>query len=285
MLVVRFLTTFLFVVAVSGCSSLIENVTSDFADGLTRAMLNQNDPQIVKDGAPAYLIMLDGFIENDPESSNMLMAAAELYGAYASGFVTEKERIKKLTARAFDYAQRGACLEEQALCNAKEQTFDQINAYLSTVDDADDLKPIYSLASAWAGFIRANTDDWNAVANVAKVQRMMETVVAVDSDYQNGQAHLYLGVLKAQIPPSLGGKPAQALAHFEQAWAISGEENLMALVFEAEFYARLLFEEELHNQLLNKAIQSDVQTKAFTLSNELAKQRAQALLISGKDYF
>ena len=60
----------------AGCASLISNAASNFADNLGAAVANQNDPQTVKDGAPAYLLLLDSLIEGNPDDPAMLAAAA-----------------------------------------------------------------------------------------------------------------------------------------------------------------------------------------------------------------
>jgi hypothetical protein len=52
------------------------------ADNLTLAILNQNDLETVRVGAPAYLLMLDSFIQGDPENTDMLLAGAKLYSSY-----------------------------------------------------------------------------------------------------------------------------------------------------------------------------------------------------------
>ncbi|MDH3450588.1 MAG: TRAP transporter TatT component family protein, partial [Gammaproteobacteria bacterium] len=52
----------------SGCASIVSSATSKMADNITLAILNQDDPATVRDGAPAYLLMIDGLIEGDPEN-------------------------------------------------------------------------------------------------------------------------------------------------------------------------------------------------------------------------
>ena len=42
--------------------------TGDLSDNLSRAVLEQNDPETVRQGAPAFLLMLDGFIGGDPDN-------------------------------------------------------------------------------------------------------------------------------------------------------------------------------------------------------------------------
>ena len=78
-------------IAVSaGCAT---SITQQFAGDLSQAILNQNDPQTVRDGAPAYLLLVDGLIEGDPENSSYLLTGARLYGNYATVFVDDPERV------------------------------------------------------------------------------------------------------------------------------------------------------------------------------------------------
>ena len=71
----------------TGCASIVSSATSKMADNITLAILNQDDPATVRDGAPAYLLMIDGLIEGDPENRNLLLAGAKLYGSYRSSCV------------------------------------------------------------------------------------------------------------------------------------------------------------------------------------------------------
>ena len=63
------------------CASVVATAGSGVAGNLNTAILNQDDPELVRDGAPAYLLMLDSFVEGAPDSTAALSAAAELYSA------------------------------------------------------------------------------------------------------------------------------------------------------------------------------------------------------------
>ena len=65
------------------------STTTRLADNLSAAVLNQNDPETVRQGAPAYLLLVDSLIEGDPENSAMLQTGARLYVAYATAFVED----------------------------------------------------------------------------------------------------------------------------------------------------------------------------------------------------
>jgi hypothetical protein len=72
---------------------------------------------------------------------------------------------------------------------------------------------------------------------------------------------------------------------FERAIEISHDENLMAKVLYAERYARMLFDRELHDKLLQEVIDADIKVSNQTLINTIAKQKAVELLLDGDDYF
>ena len=110
-------------------------------------------------------------------------------------------------------------------------------------------------------------------------------LVAIDPHYDNGGAYLYLGVINSIRPASLGGKPEEGKAYFDKALELSAGKNQMVRVLYAQFYARLVFDQPLHDRLLNEVLAADPVAPRLTLINMLAKSKAKALLESGKDYF
>ena len=89
-------------ILLSGCSALMSKATGGMASNLSAAILNQDDPETVRDGVPAFLLMLDSFVAGAPKDVAMLSAAAELYAAYGVVFVDDPERAKRLTRRSWD---------------------------------------------------------------------------------------------------------------------------------------------------------------------------------------
>lgn len=268
----------------TGCASLLNSTTGRLAGGLSTAMLNENDLDTVRDGAPAYLLLVDGLIEGDPKNENLLMTGARLYSAYASVFVTDNERAQRMTDKARNYGARALCLRDARICHARTRPYDEFTAALNGLN-AGAVPALYTYASAWTGWIQAHGSDWVAVADLPKVEAAMRRVVALDETYDRGGAHLYLGVLNSLRPPALGGNPEQGQAHFLRAIELSGERNLMTKVQYAEKYARLVFDRPLHDRLLNEVLAADAAEPGLTLINTLAKQQAKKLLVSAKDYF
>lgn len=265
----------------SGCMSMISNSMSKT---LSNAILNQDDPALVRDGAPAYLLLIDGLIMDSPDSEGLLVAGAKLNGAYASIFAADKKRAKHMAAKALRYARSAMCQSQSNICAAEKGPFPAFRQSLQDTSKSQ-LPVLFAYASAWAGQIQANSSDWLAIADMPKVEALLERIIELDPGFENGQPHLYLGVMRSQIPPSLGGKPAQGKKHFETAIQLSQNKDMMAKVLYAENYARLVFEQELHDRLLKEVLEGNPRVRGLTLTNTLAQQRAEQLMISGKDYF
>jgi len=254
------------------------------ADNITLAIQNQDDVATVRDGAPAYLLMIDGLIEGDPQNEDLLLAGSRLYGSYTSAFVDDEARAQRLASKSLDYARRALCLELDSVCDASAQKLNLFEASLTTTSRGD-IKVMFAYAVAWAGWIQINSSDWNAVADLVKVTALFERCLELDETYDRGAAHLYLGVIKSLLPAALGGKPELARAHFERARSLSEGENLMVNVLMAKHYARTVFDQQLHDQLLIEVQSARAEFSGYTLINTLAKREADQLLAESADFF
>lgn len=268
----------------SGCSFFISSATVDMTENLSKAILNNNDLATVKDGAPAYLLMVDSLLYREPDNESLLRGASKIYTSYTRVFVKDKARAKKLTEKALSYALRAICARRSKTCGFREVKFQEFNDTLMSLK-IKDVSDLFTLGSAWAVWIQMHREDWNAVAEISRVEAIMKRVIGLDEFYQDGGAHLYLGVLATFIPPALGGKPDVGKKHFERALEISKDKNLIVKVLYAQHYARLIFDQKLHDRLLNEVLEAKTDVPGYTLSNTLAQERAKELLKSGKDYF
>jgi hypothetical protein len=246
--------------------------------------LNQENPEIVKAGAPAYLLLLDALVTTYPNDEDYLIPASKLYGAYASIFSDDKKQSQQMATRALSYARHALCYNEEELCLALDQSPEAITRSLDDLDD-DELALVYAFTASWTSWIQLNSHDWDAVAQLPKIKALFTWVLQKDMNYDNGTAQLYMGVLEAQLPPSLGGKPDVAKAHFAQAIKASHNKHLMAKVLYAQQYARLMFDRPLHDRLLKEVIDANPTAEGLTLINHLAQKQAVNLLAESEEYF
>jgi hypothetical protein len=265
-----------------GCASLISNVTSGLAEDLSSTILNSQDVQTVREGIPAYLLMIDSFLRGSPDSPDLLLAASRLNGAFS--VFTEGKRSQLLTTKSLDYAFRAGCLTNSDLCQLRELKFAE---YKTTVDRLGerDVDVAYAVAVGWASWIQAHSDDWNAIAQLGKVKYLMARIINLNESYDNGGPHLYMGGLETVLPASMGGNPEAGKMHFERAITLSEGKFLMTKVVYAQNYARLIFDKELHDRLLTEVLSADPIALDMTLTNMVARELAITLLAESDDYF
>lgn len=270
--------------SVGGCAALISNAASNFADNLGAAVANQNDPQTVKDGAPAYLLLLDSLIEGSPNDPAMLAAAANMYASYGAVFADDAERSKRLTERAQSYGFQAICIEFKPACDWRNITYDD---YVATLDGLTtrhaDVVYAYGLASLV--YIRSHSDDFIAIARLPHAEALLQRYLEISEGESDASVYVYLGILATLRPPAFGGEPEKGRAAFERAIELSDGKDLSAKVEFARGYARLLYERELHDQLLNEVMDAETNVPGLTLTNVMAQQDAAELLASADDYF
>ena len=265
-----------------GCATYIERTTERFANNLSAAMMKQPDPETIRQGAPAYLILIDTMVESDRKNPKTLANASRLYSTYASIFVDDAERAARLSLRAKEYGEQSLCNHSESLCEIKKLPFDEFETVLHKTTEKD-APFLYAYAVSQATWIQANENDWNAIAELPKVKSLLNRIIELDETFDNGNAHVYLGVLDTLLPPSVGGKPEQGKAHFDRALEL--QDNLMTRVLYAKHYARLVYNQELHDELLNTVLEKPAKQNGMTLINTLAKQQAEQLLESSNEYF
>lgn len=270
--------------SLAGCASLRGAAVSGFADGLSAAILNEEDPALVRDATPSYLILLDALIESDPDNPRYLSTAAQLYAAYGIAFVADGERAQALTSRAREYGGRAICAADRASCQLDQVDYSAFAAIVDRLDRAD-AGALYGYCVGSLAFIRAHSGDWAAIAALPKVQHALQHLLKIGDVPNAANINTYLGILSTLRPEALGGKPEEGKAYFEKAIELSGGRDLSAKVEYARGYARLIYDRELHDRLLNDVLQSPVRQEGLTLFNVLAQQEARQLLATADDYF
>jgi hypothetical protein len=263
----------------SGCS-----VKSNMMTHLSETIVNNNDLSTVEAGAPAYLLMIDSLISEDPGSKEMLSTAAQLYTAYADVFVEDAQRSRKMANKALAYAERAMCISNKDACGLKNMPYEEFQAIVASMGK-DDLPYLFSLGNSWGSWIMANKNDFNALADISRIEAIMLKVTMLDETYKDGAAFLYLGTLATLMPPALGGKPEQGKVYFEKAIDLSQGKNLMVKVMFAKLYAKMMFNRKLHDSLLKEVMDTDPDVPGYTLINTYAQKQARQLLDDADEYF
>jgi hypothetical protein len=272
-----------FLLAGSGCARLAIN---PMIDSVNRALERQDDLQLVLDGAPSLLLVLDGFIADDPDNPRLLLQGAKSYASYA-GILDEKgehARAARLSGKGKDYGLR-LLRRQSCLADSWPETLVDLDRSL-TVCRGDDVTPLFWAGLAWGTWIGMQEGAPAAMVELPWVVRVMERVVELDDAYYYGGAHLFLGMYHASLPPALGGRPELSRNHFETALALAERRFLLAQVWYAETYARMTMDRDLFEKLLTEVLARppDLAPELAT-ANQLAAHKARKLLDEVEHYF
>ena len=276
-----------FALTLSGCGSLIKNATQPVIDNLSTAIMKERDPKLVRDGAPAFLLMIDGMVEGSPDDADTLATAANLYSAYTSAFVVgqDRERAKILTEKARDYAIRAMSAKHPDFAKVWDARYEKFEPFPKELDKGDE-ELTFLVISTWASYIEAHSENWDNVADIAKIRLLGERLLVLDESYNYGSPHLIMGVLNSLLPAAMGGKPQEAKKHFEWAMEISKGRFLQVQVMYAKNYAKKVFDRELYEKLLKQVIDTPADiVPELTLVNVLAKEEAKRMLAEADEYF
>jgi tetratricopeptide (TPR) repeat protein len=266
----------------SGCTSLIVN---PLLDPLTLSLQKQTDLQLLQDGVPSLLLLLDGLIASDPDNERLLMTAAKAYGAYATVLYEEGqvERAVTVSSKAKEY---GINLLKQlpGLQNINNNTLGEIDQSLGKISPGR-VGSLFWGTYGWAIWIQYQEGAPAAMADLPIVEQIMLRVVELDESYYYGGAHIFLGAYYGSRPQIFGGNPEASRQHFERALALNDRLFLLTHVAYAETYARTMFDRELYLELLTEVIEQPLADSDMASSNKVAKVKAEKLIVQIDDFF
>ncbi|NWG03291.1 MAG: hypothetical protein HXY44_10605 [Syntrophaceae bacterium] len=259
--------------------------TATLLDEVAKASYRQSDLRILREGMPAYLMLIDGLVQAIPDNEQLLIAAAQSYSSFASLFVEEedKEYANLLYERGKRYALKS--LERRGLKDPLQRPFDGFKEGLTRLGKKD-VPYLFWTATCWANWIRLNMDSMEAIAELPRVEWMMRRALELDEGYYYGGPHLFMGIWFASRPKIAGGDLNKAREHFLKALDLGQGNFLMAYVYYANFYARKTMDKDLFTSILQKVIEAPVDpSPELILVNTVAKKQAKELLSHTDEYF
>lgn len=255
-------------------------------EDVASAAAKQSNPSIIREGTPAYLMLIDGLLEAYPDNIELLVAGCRAYSSYASVLSDERQdEATSLYQKAKLYGFKALSRRRDFAAAARGGNVGDFNAILQRCDKAD-VPALFCAASAWANWISSNMDNLEALADLTLLEATMKRLIELDGAYYYGGPHLLLGVYLAAKPAALGGSPTAAKKQFDEAFALGAAKLLGAKVLYAKYYARGINDRELFVQTLREVLAAPVdQTPELTLANVVAKKQAAALLAKTEEYF
>ena len=280
-----FLCLLVFLSACLPNKKLTVGAAATLLEGVAKSSSQQSDLRILREGMPAYLMLIDGMIQVVPDNEQLLLAAAQSYSSFASLFVEnqDKEYAHLLYERGKQYALRS--LERRGVKEPLQRTFEDFTESLKNLGKKD-VPYIFWTATCWANWIRLNLDSIEAVSELPRVESLMKRALELDEGFYYGGSHLFMGIWFASRPQIAGGNLKKSQDHFLKALDLGQGKFLMGYVYYADFYARKKMDKELFTSTLQKVVETPVEISPdLILVNTVAKHKAKELLNHVEEYF
>ncbi|MCZ6674555.1 MAG: TRAP transporter TatT component family protein [Verrucomicrobia bacterium] len=289
----------LFVIC-SGCS-VRKMAVNQFGNALAQTgttFTSDDDPELIAQALPFALKLMESVLAETPEHEGLLLATTKGYTQYSYAFVyldavkirqddyfkarKMELRSKKLFLRARDFGVRGLEVRSPGFRDAFSSN---PRAAVQTIG----LKSIgflYWTAASWAGAITADKTDAYLMADLPKIDALVDRMVELDEGYDNGAIHSLL-ISYEMVRLAKEGEPEdRAYNHFQKAVDLSDGLDAGAYVSYATSVCVPTERREEFIQSLNTALRIDPYIKPeLTLSNLLMQEYAQWLLDHVDDYF
>lgn len=259
--------------------------TAGLLEDISRASARGSDLRMVREGMPAYLLLMDGMVEAWPENERILLGAAQGYASFAAVLTgdDDKDYAGILIAKAKRYALKA--LQLRGFKNLDSKSLDDFKTGLADMEKPD-LPYLFWAASCWGNWIGLNLDSMAALAELPRVEAMMRHSLALDAGFYYGGPHVFMGIWYASQPGMTGGNLDRSREHFLKAREFGKGRFLMTDVYFAQYFARRAFDRDLFVSTLKKVLDTpaDIEPE-LTLLNTVARGKAKEMLERVDDYF
>ncbi|MGZ3568068.1 MAG: TRAP transporter TatT component family protein [Thermodesulfobacteriota bacterium] len=264
---------------------LTVGATATLLEEIAKASSRQSDLRMLREGTPAYLMLIDGMIQAVPDNDRLLLAGAQSYSSFASLFLgdQDQEYANLLYEKGKGYALRS--LEARGFRDPLHRSFDDFKEGLKRLTKRE-VPYIFWTATCWANWIRLNLDSVEAVSELPRVEWMMRRALELDEGFYYGGPHLFMGIWFTSRPKIAGGDLKKAEEHFLRALDLGRGKFLMAYVYYAKYYARNKMDKGLFVTTLQRVLEAPLDTSPeLVLPNTVAKKEARELLNHVGEYF
>jgi len=246
----------------------------------------ESDLQIAHEALGSNLKLIEAMIKSDPENERFLLFAAQGYNSYALAFCEDDsvERARVFYLRAKDYGMR-ILMKNRKFREALDGDITTFREAVKTFDK-DDVPAIFWTAFSWGSYVNITRTDVAGLADLSKVQALIEFVAEKNPSFYYGGAYLFLATVEGSTPKALGGNPKKAKEYFEKALTINGGKFLMTQLYYAKVYAVNTQNQPLFKSLLKQVENASIDdVPEIRLANVIAKQKARRLLAQENELF
>jgi predicted anti-sigma-YlaC factor YlaD len=260
---------------------------------------SDNDPELIREAAPFSLKLMESLLAESPQHRGLLLAAASGFTQYSYAFVQEdadeieatnltaatamRVRARNLYLRARDYGLRGLEVSHRGFGAALRTDSNQA-VRLATKRD---VPLLYWTAAAWGAAISVSKDNPEIVADMPKVEALIDRALELDEKFDHGAIHTFLINYEMARPGAKADEAVQrATKHFLRAMELGGGHLASPLVAYAEAVCVQQQQRPEFDRRLKQVLAIDVDVKPqWRLTNLVMQRRAQWLLSREGDLF
>ncbi|HEY6191321.1 MAG TPA: TRAP transporter TatT component family protein [Bacteroidota bacterium] len=266
-------------IAFSGC---FQQIAVSSLGGIMQTgfeVLNQEqDLELADRSIASNLKLIETILEKDPDNTHYLLLASIGYSSYALGFVEDDsiERARLFYSRAKEFGLR-ILRRHDRIAAGLGLGIGDFAASLATLSK-EDVPAVFWTAVAWGSLIRSDLSNSAGIAELPRVEALMQFVHEKDPTFFYGGADFFLGTLYASRSNMLGGDTARARGYFEDCLRINGGKFLMTYIYYAQTYAYQTQNRELFERCLTAVDTASIDILPESrLSNAIAKKKARLL--------
>lgn len=299
------LLAFLIACLLSASCSMTRIAANQTTEIMIRAIPSfdrESDIEFAEKSSMSNLKLIEGLLEVTPDNEDLLLLNSSSFTRYAFAFIEEQidladerydfEEKEKYVRRAVDFYGRGKSYALSVMDQHQAGFSQLISGDLERFAEAlrqikkEHVSALFWSAFSWGSIINLQQNEPARLAELARVELMMDRILELDERFFFGGAHLFYGMFYGGRPEMLGGDSEKAKKHFARAVEITGGKFLMAKFMLAKCYAYQTQNRKLFETTLKEVIEaSDDLFPDQRLANELAKRRARHLLGRIDDLF
>jgi predicted anti-sigma-YlaC factor YlaD len=263
----------------------------------TSSFATDDDAELIAGAVPFALKTIESLIEQSPKHQGLLTSAASGFTQYAYAFVqmeadyveaqdldratAQRNRAKKLYLRARNYGLRSLEVEFPGF---RERLRADPDAALTKATKKH-VPQLYYTAASWGAAFAIDKADSSLSVDQVLIEKLMQRAIALDEAWELGSLHDFFITWEGGRS-SIGGSLDKAKQHFDRALALSNGQRVSPYVTWAEVMSVGAQNKKEFQEMLNKALEIDVD-KAPTqrLANVIGQRRAKWLLSRTDELF
>jgi tetratricopeptide (TPR) repeat protein len=283
-------------------SQIAVNQTAKILVKAMPAYERETNIEFAEQSFAAAIKQLEGLLEVSPDNPELLLLASRSFATYAFGFIEGKidiakkkydfEETDRLTSQAVDFYARAQKYGMRLIRGYLRNSSEILDLDLARLEselmryDRDHVPGLFWTAFSWGNIVNLQQNDPGRLAELPRVDLLMQRVLELDERYFFGGPHMFYGVYYGGRPEMLGGDPEKAKIHFERAIEISGGRYLMTKFLLAKYFAVRIQDRGLFENTLNEIVSAPLDLLPEQgLANQLAKRNSARWLGYTDDVF